>query len=158
MGLSAEQVIDQLRLQPLPDEGGMWAQTYLDEHCSAIYFLIRPGDFSALHSLSVTELWHFYAGDPVRMLLLRQTGDAKSSSVAVLGPLLELGQRPCVVVPAGTMMGAETVSSSSGQVGWSLIGTTMAPPFYDARFSLGERSALISAFPEHGDDILRLTR
>ncbi len=52
------------------------------------------------------EGFHFYLGDPVRMLLLRPDGKGE---VAVLGTDLAAGQRPQVVVPGGTWPGAQLV-------------------------------------------------
>lgn len=156
--LVARDVIEALGLAPLADEGGMWAQSYLDDRCSAIYFLLRPGDFSAMHRVRGVELWHFYAGAPVSMLLLAAPSTAPAlSDVAgirepVLGVDLAAGERPMVSVPAGTWMGAETTGE------WSLVGTTMAPPFDAATFELGDAAALCAQYPSAADRITRLVR
>ena len=60
--MNADQVISLLGLEPLPAEGGMWTRIWLDDHGSAIYFLMRPGDFSAMHRLDAPEIWHHYLG------------------------------------------------------------------------------------------------
>lgn len=138
-----------LGLEPLAGEGGQWAQTWRDEHSSAIYFLLRPGDFSALHRLSGVELWHHYAGAAVEMLLLEPGGTVLRPR---LGADLAAGERPVVVVEAGTWMAAGTTGE------WSLVGTTMAPPFDDASFELGDQAALSAAYPEAATDIVRFTR
>ena len=90
-------------LEPLPDEGGMFRRTYADAHSSAIYYLLVAPDFSALHALSATETYHWYAGAPLRLLLLHPDGGATEP---VLGPDLAAGQRPQQVVPAGTWQGS----------------------------------------------------
>ena len=72
--MNAEEVIELLGLEPMEIEGGMWAQIWRDERSTAIYFLMKPGDFSALHRLSGPELWHHYAGAAVEMLLLEPDG------------------------------------------------------------------------------------
>ncbi len=138
-----------LGLEPLAGEGGQWAQTWRDEHSSAICFLLRPGDFSALHRLGGVELWHHYAGAAVEMLLLEPGGAVQRPR---LGDDLAVGERPVVAVGAGTWMAAGTTGE------WSLVGTTMAPPFDDATFGLGDRAALSAAYPEAADDISRFTR
>ncbi len=138
-----------LGLEPLAGEGGQWAQTWRDEHSSAIYFLLRPDDFSALHRLGGVELWHHYAGAAVEMLLLEPDGRVLRPR---LGADLAAGERPVVVVEAGTWMAAGTRGA------WSLAGTTMAPPFDDASFELGDRAALSAAYPEAAEDIARFTR
>ena len=69
-GLSGAEAVAMLGLVPLPEEGGTWREVWRDERSTAIYFLIRPGDFSAMHRLDGPELWHHYAGAAVQMLLL----------------------------------------------------------------------------------------
>ncbi len=142
-------IIAELDLVPLPEEGGMWTQSWRDEGGNAIYFLLRPGDFSAFHRLSGPELWHFYSGAPVELHLLTE---ADGAAVHHLGPDVLAGQRPMVPVPAGVWMGAETTGA------WSLLGTTMAPPFEWDGFELGRRDDLLARFPESADIVRALTR
>ena len=147
--MNSDDVIELLGLEPLEDEGGMLAPTWRDEQSSAIYYLMRPDDFSALHRLSGTELWHHYAGAPVEMLLLEPDG---AVSRPVLGDDLARGQRPMVAVPAGVWMAAGTIGD------WSLTGATLAPPYEPDGFELGDASELIEAYPEAAADIARFTR
>ena len=72
--MTGPEVAALLGLEPLPHEGGMWAQTWIDDLSTAIYFLMQPGDFSAMHRLDGPEIWHHYAGDPVRLVLLHDDG------------------------------------------------------------------------------------
>jgi predicted cupin superfamily sugar epimerase len=148
--MTADQVAALLRLQPLPAEGGRFRRMFADQHSSAIYYLLTAGDFSALHALTGPEVYHFYAGAPVRMLLL----DSRSGEVAepVLGTGLAGGERPQLAVPAGVWQGSATTGD------WSLIGTTMAPRYTDEMFTLGRRSALIERFPDAAGRIAALTR
>ena len=147
--MTGEQIIDLLALEPLPHEGGMWAQTWIDAESSAIYFLMRPGDFSAMHRLTGVEIWHHYAGTAARMLLLHPDGTV---TTPVLGDDLSAGQRPTVVVRPGVWMGATTMGD------WTLVGTTMAPPYSPESFELGDRATLAAAYPEAAHDIVALTR
>ena len=34
---------------------------------TAIYFLLRAGERSHWHRVDAAEIWHFYAGDPLRL-------------------------------------------------------------------------------------------
>ena len=147
--MNADEVIAALGLEPLPEEGGMWTRIWLDDHASAIYFLMRPGDFSAMHRLQATEIWHHYLGAPAGMLLLRPDG---SFDEPILGKDLADGQRPCVTVPAGVWMGASTLGD------WTLLGATMAPPWDPDGFELGDRTHLAGSYPQAGDRVLELTR
>lgn len=148
-GREADEIIERLGLEPLPVEGGRWAVAWRDEAISAIYFLVRPGDFSALHALTVTELWHHYDGAPAQMVLL---GPGGAVDRPVLGPDLAAGQRPFVGVRPGVWMGATTLGA------WSLLGTTIAPPYEDEFFTLARREDLLASHPDAAADIEALVR
>ena len=138
-----------LGLEPLPLEGGRFRQIWRDEHGTAIYFLMQPGEFSAMHRLDAPELWHHYVGAPVEMLLLDPGGAVRRP---ILGDDLGAGQRPFVPVPAGVWMGAATLGE------WSLVGTTMAPPFHQEGFELGRLEVLVEEYPAAAADIARFVR
>jgi predicted cupin superfamily sugar epimerase len=144
-----ERVAQLLGLAPLPDEGGLFRRTFADAHSSAIYFLLLAPDFSALHVLAATETYHWYAGSPLRLLLLHEGGHATEQT---LGPDLERDERPQLVVPAGTWQGSAPTGA------WSLVGTTMAPPFDWSGFRLGERADLLRRWPTAHARITALTR
>ena len=146
---AGEQVARLLGLTPLPDEGGLFRRTFADAHSSAIYFLLLAPDFSALHVLAAPETYHWYAGSPLNLLLLHEGGRATEPT---LGPDLERGERPQLVVPAGTWQG------STPKGAWSLVGTTMAPPFAWPGFRLGERADLVRRWPAAHNRIAALTR
>ena len=75
-----EQIARLLGLKRLPGEGGLFRRTYIDAHCSVIYFMLIAPDFSALHTLDGVETYHWYAGSPLRLLLLYQTAESSSQS------------------------------------------------------------------------------
>ncbi|WP_427869417.1 cupin domain-containing protein [Leucobacter luti] len=141
--------VDRLGLEPLEHEGGLFRRMHLDDHSSAIYYLLASPDFSALHALDSVEVYHWYAGSPLSLLLLHPDG---RSEEVLLGPDHEAGQLPQAVVPPGVMQG----SSPLGE--WSLIGTTMSPPFHWEGFELGERETLVARYPDSASRIAELTR
>lgn len=147
--MRASDVIELLGLEPLPVEGGYFVETWRDPHGSAIYYLVVPGDFSAMHRVDAAELWHHYAGASVAMLLLHPDGAVETP---ILGSELAAGERPCVTVPAGTWMGAATAGE------WSLMGTTMAPPYHQDGFELGDLEELAAQYPTAAETIARLVR
>ena len=53
---------------------------------TAIYFLLTPETFSAMHRLVSDEVYHFYLGDPVELLCLREDG---SGEVLTMGTDLD---------------------------------------------------------------------
>jgi uncharacterized protein len=147
--VSPERLAALLGLEPLPEEGGLFRRTHLDEHSAAILYLVRAPDFSAMHRLGTTEVYHWHAGAPLRLLLLDADGGVREP---VLGPDVGRGHLPQLVVPAGTWQG----SSSLGE--WTLVGTTTSPPFDWDHFELGTRAALIAHHPSAAARITRLTR
>ncbi len=144
-----ERVARLLGLAPLPDEGGLFRRTYVDAYSSAIYYLLLAPDFSAMHALSATETYHWYAGSPLRLLLLHVDGRVGEPT---LGPDLVAGERPQLVVPAGTWQGSAPVGA------WSLVGTTVAPPFDWSGLRLGDRADLLRGWPSASARITTFTR
>jgi uncharacterized protein len=159
--MTADEVIAHLRLQPHPVEGGFFRETYrcadsLDRKndrrsiSTAIYYLLTPKTVSALHRLPGDEVFHFYAGDPVRMLQLWPDG---TSRALVLGTDLKAGQVPQLVVPGGVWQGSVLVEGGA----WALLGATMAPGFDYADYTSGVRAELAARYPGEARLIERLT-
>ena len=105
----ADRIIAALALLPHP-EGGHYRQTFKDSagpsgraHSTAIYYLLRRGETSALHRIDAAEVWHFYRGAPLE-LTIKEEG--KEAVRFVLGPDVENGERPQIVVPRGAWQGA----------------------------------------------------
>ncbi|MEO6886552.1 MAG: cupin domain-containing protein, partial [Jatrophihabitantaceae bacterium] len=143
--MSAAELASALGLVPLPEEGGLFRRMLFDAHTSAIYYLLADGDFSALHRLASTEIYHYYDGAPLRLLLLHPDGGVEQP---VLGRDVAAGQRPQVIVPAGSWQG----SSSAGE--WTLVGTTMSPRFEWEEFELGARAELVAQYPAAAERIV----
>ena len=158
--MTAAEIIAALRLEPLPNEGGFFRQTYVSAlglpggraAGTAIYFLITPDGFSALHRLRTEEIWHFYAGDVVEHLILDPaTGEGRKTH---LGTGFAAGQTPQLVVPGDTWQGARLADGGA----WALLGCTMSPGWDAREFTLGERTGLAARFPDWAADIRALTR
>jgi predicted cupin superfamily sugar epimerase len=142
-------IVAALGLRPLPVEGGRWAQTWRDEHCTAIYYLLAAPEFSALHRLAHLEIYAYHAGAPLRMLLLYPDGQVRRP---VLGTDLAAGQRPQVVVPAGVWQASEPLGA------WSLVGTVVVPPYTDDVVEFGSADQLAAEYPDHDEAIRALCR
>jgi predicted cupin superfamily sugar epimerase len=166
--LSARDIIELLRLEPLAEEGGYYCETYRSELVipastlpadyggsrnvsTAIYYLLTPQDFSAIHRVRSDEVFHFYAGEPVEMLQLLPDG---SGQIVDIGSDLLAGQSPQVIVPAGIWQGARLASGGR----WALLGTTVAPGFEFADYEHADRGGLLARYPEFGVLITALTR
>jgi uncharacterized protein len=154
-----QSIAELLGLKPLGVEGGLFAQTWRSENGderpagTAIYALFtdEPDSFSALHRLDATEVWHHYLGDPLHVVLLRTNG---THETRVLGTDLATGQRPQLVIEAGTWMGAYVPSPGR----YTLLGCTMAPGFVGSAYEGGVRADLLATYPAAADLITRLTR
>jgi uncharacterized protein len=166
--LTVQQIKDLLKLEPLPTEGGFFAEVYRSAHklsesalpagypderslSAAIYYLLTPDTFSAMHRLRGDEVYHFYLGDPVEMLLLKQDGSAEAVQ---LGPDIVAGMRVQHLVGAGTWQGSRLAPGGN----FALMGTTMAPGFDPADFELGSRDELSRQYPRYSPLIAMLTR
>ncbi|HTG21481.1 MAG TPA: cupin domain-containing protein [Reyranella sp.] len=64
------------------------AATKLRPIGSALYFLVTLQAPVTLHRIRNDQLYHYYRGDPLELLLLRLDG---SSEKAIIGPDVELG-------------------------------------------------------------------
>jgi predicted cupin superfamily sugar epimerase len=159
--------IERLGLQPHP-EGGYFRETYRAGESiahealparydgprafmTAVYFLLASGDVSALHRLRSDELWFFHAGSALTVTSIAPDGalvEARVGANAARGEHLQLS------VAAGCWFGAVVEAPDS----FALVGCVVAPGFEFADFELGDRLALLRAFPQHRAVVERLTR
>lgn len=151
--------------KPIAEEGGYFVSTYHSAEMvpgvtpdapqrmagTAIYFLMKPGDFSALHRLKEDEIYHYYTGSPIEMLLLSPDGTGK---VTICGPEFWKGQQPQVLVRRGLWQGSHPLDPNT----YALLGTTMTPGYTGSSFELGKRDELIRAYPQFAARIKALTR
>jgi len=165
--MDAEAIIEQFGLKPHP-EGGFYSETYrcdetIPSHLlsrryrgdrnlgSAILYLLTTDTFSAMHRLITDEIFHFYYGDPVDILVLFPEGNGET---VTLGTDLAGGHSPQVVVSGGCWQGLSLASGGR----FALMGTTMAPAFDFDDFELGDRYGLMREYPDFAPLIERLTR
>ena len=118
---------------------------------TAIYYLLKQTDVSALHRIRQDEVWHFYEGSSLTIHIIEPDGNY---SAAKLGTDLQAGERPMVVVRAGCIFGATVDDTES----FSLIGCTVAPGFDFDDFELPSRKRLLEQFPQHKQIIEMLAR
>lgn len=124
-------------------EGGSFGTAMIGLYCE------DPKSFSCFHRLTVDEIWHFYGGDPFRLVLLHPDG---SSQEVVMGSDPLSGQRVQFVVPANAWQAGHVIEGGR----YSLYGCTMAPGFSAKIFEAGTVIDLIEAYPERAGDIHRL--
>ena len=102
-----------------------------------------------MNRLKSVEVYHYYAGAPAQMLLLNPAGKIEEP---VLGSNLDSGHRPQVIVESGVWQGSRTTGE------WTLLGTTMAPPYSQEMFQLADREELLKGWPDSRQKIYELTR
>ncbi len=130
---AAAEIIARLGLLPHP-EGGHYAETWRHRPDgggrgagTAIYYLLQAGERSHWHRVDAAEIWHYYAGEPLRLHL---SEDGRSVRSAILGPDVAAGQSPQLVVPPQVWQAAEPVGA------WTLAGCTVSPAFEFAGFEM----------------------
>jgi len=159
MGGRVPQLIERYGLAPLPVEGTLVVQTYRSAANTADggpvgtamigLYAHEPLSRSLFHRLPADEIWHFYDGDPIRLVLLHPDG---TSGEVLLGHDGAAGQRVQHVIPAGTWQAGELIDDGV----YALFGCTMAPGFTGTGFEACTRSQLRAVYPDRLADIERL--
>lgn len=134
--MTAENIIKTLGLEPHPSEGGYFRRTYESDLnanignkkrrllTSIYYMLTNNSPISYLHR-NKSDIIHFYhQGSPVKYLIVKSSGEIEE---AVLGPNIEKGERPQLVVTGGDWKASQLCSGS-----YCLISEAVSPGFeYD---------------------------
>ena len=131
VSLDPDTIVDLLGLAPHP-EGGRFVESWRaasdDGRAAgtAIYFLLTAGERSHWHRVDAAEIWHHYAGAPLRLSTARDD----IVQQRVLGPDLVAGERPQLIVEPHEWQSAEPLGA------WTLVGCTVSPGFEFAGFEL----------------------
>ena len=163
-----------LGLEPHP-EGGFFRETYRAAETvltprgeravsTAILFLVTAAAISHLHRLSSDELWVFQGGLPLE-LVVRAEGGALETLVlgdaAAAAPDAPEPDAPApqALVPAGSWQGARLAGGPHlpASRAWALVSCIVSPGFEHEDFELGERDALLAAYPEHAEIVMAFT-
>jgi len=132
--MAADEIIRRLDLAPHP-EGGWYRETWRSEAGvdgraagTAIFFLLRRGERSHWHRVDADETWHFYRGGPLALSVAETA--AGPARRLILGPDVEAGMTPQIVVPKGHWQAAQPLGD------FTLAGCTVAPGFRFEGFEL----------------------
>jgi uncharacterized protein len=137
---TAREIIEKLGLTPHP-EGGWFKETFRDPetfledgkpraYSTAIFYLLEAGDRSHWHKVDAIEIWHYYAGAPLQLLL--SWNDGKPVKNVVLGPNVLNNQSPQVVIKRGEWQSAKSTGD------WTLVGCTVSPAFEYEGFTMAK--------------------
>jgi len=159
MHLSVKALIDHYNLEPLPVEGTLFVSTYRSPQeyedgkpvgtAMIGMYCDEPRSLSLFHKLRHDEVWHFYGGDPLRLVLLYPDGSSKD---VILGSDPFQGQLIQFVIPAGVWQAGHMLAGGH----YSLFGCTVAPGFTGDIFEGGTREKLSVLYPDRAEDISRL--
>lgn len=156
--VQVKSIISQLELEKHP-EGGYFKETYRSGEITdtaqgkrnistAIYYLLDSESISHLHRIKSDEMWHFYIGSPLRLVILNEKTGAFRE--IILSNDLENNSTLQFVVPAGVWMAAEVIDKSS----FSLVGCTVSPGFDFRDFEMADDKVLDSVSEELKDKLV----
>jgi predicted cupin superfamily sugar epimerase len=111
---------------------------------SALYFMVTPQAPVRLHRIRNDQLYHYYLGDPIEVLLLRGQGEH-----VIVGPDLRAGHRVQLLIPGNTFHTARIIGSKR----WFLGASTEWPGVIPADVELGKADMLVEQFPSVAADI-----
>ena len=155
---SVKSLIEHYHFQPLPVEGTLFVSTYRSSQeyeqgkpvgtAMIGMYCDEPRSVSLFHKLKYDEVWHFYGGDPLRLVLLYPDGTSKD---VIMGSDPGKGQLVQFVIPAGVWQAGHMLEGGR----YALFGCTVAPGFTDDIFEGGTWEKLSALYPERVAEISR---
>lgn len=166
----AEYWIKKLDLIQLPEEGGLYRETYRSDMIfvqkqlpnsyqgprpaiTDIYYLLQGKTFSAFHRIRSDEIWHYHAGHSLLVHIIETNG---TYHIEPLGFDADRKEKLRVTLPRGCWFAAEMKDKSPDQ--YVLVSCVVAPGFEFEDFELGKRDVLLNLYPEYKEVIEKLTR
>jgi len=158
--------LDKLNMMPHP-EGGFYRRNWqsqisgdLKDPTGKVIFPDRLAGSSILYLLPRTmvcrwhrvlcdEMWHLYAGTPLKIYLLSAQ---KGLQTLILGNDIPAGELPQLLIPRLTWFAAELAEPE----GFAFCGCTLWPAFSYTDFEMAEPGALADDFPAHRELIERI--
>lgn len=113
---------------------------------SALYFMVTPDAPVRLHRIRNDQLYHYYLGDPIEVLMLRADG---STERVVVGPDLRAGQRVQLLIAGNTFHAARVI----GRQRWFLGASTEWPGVEPADVEIGDVEVLAAKYPQVAADL-----
>ena len=117
---------------------------------SALYFMVTQEAPVRLHRIRNDQLYHYYRGDPLEVLLLKLDGTAEK---VIVGPDLAAGQHVQFFIPGGTFHTARVI----GRRQWFLGGSTEWPGVIPADVEIGDAEVLAKKYPAVAGEIRTFT-
>jgi predicted cupin superfamily sugar epimerase len=112
---------------------------------SALYFMVTPTAPVRLHRIRNDQLYHYYLGDPLEVLLLRGDGTAER---VIVGPNLRGGEQLQLFIPGDTFHTARVL----GRRRW-FLGASTEPGVVLADVETGNVEELAAKYPSIAADL-----
>ena len=113
---------------------------------SALYFMVTPERPVHLHRIRNDQLYHYYLGDPIEVIMLHADGTSERVTV---GPDLRRGERVQLFIPGNTFHTARIV----GRRRWFLGASTEWPGVEPADVEIGDLDKLAAQYPAVAADL-----
>jgi hypothetical protein len=113
---------------------------------SALYFMLTPEEPVKLHRIRNDQLYHYYLGDPIEVLMMLEDG---STQLHIVGPDLRSGHTVQLFIPGGTFHTARIIGARR----WFLGASTEWPGVEPADVELGNAEALAARYPKVAAEI-----
>jgi hypothetical protein len=113
---------------------------------SALYFMLTPEEPVKLHRIRNDQLYHYYLGDPIEVLMLLEDG---STEFHIVGPDIRKGHKVQLLIPGGTFHTARV----SGERRWFLGASTEWPGVEPTDVELGNAETLAAKYPKVAAEI-----
>lgn len=139
-------------------EGGYFCRTYQSTElyksnkslASSIYFMTTTDSSSHFHSFVSDEIIAYHAGSAANVFILEKDGIVTTKK---LGIDFVAGERPQIILPAGTIFAIKTIEPDS----YSLFTCFVNPDFSFADLKIYAFDELAPLYPEHQDLLRDLT-
>ena len=154
---TADILIEKLNLAPHA-EGGYFRRYYQSSKyiikddntkCragSAIYYLLKQGQFSAWHSIMSDEIWHYYKGGLLEIYENKKDGSLNYHKLG--DSLIYNNASYSAVIESGSIFAAKIIDGE-----YVLTGCSLHPEFSYDDFILYKKDEMLLKYPKYSDII-----
>ena len=135
-------------------EGGSFSEVYTAPFekdgralAGSIYFLLEKDEISHLHEIDCDEIWYYHEGVGMKITALYNNEVFEY----LLGKDIDKGENVMVVIPAGSIFGAENLKE-----GYTFVSCATTPGFTYEGFRLVSKDEIKEKYPNIADKILYL--
>lgn len=150
---TADILIEKLNMAP-HEEGGYFIRYYQSNQyiikqdnnkCrtgSAIYYLLKKGQFSTWHSISSDEIWHYYKGGLLEIYEIKKDGSLICHKLG--DSLIYNDASYSVVIESGSIFAARVIDGE-----YILTGCSLHPEFSYDDFILYKKDEMLLKYPKY---------